>query len=84
MSRKATIWSAVLGCGAVIGAALWLASCQTQKRLVEVFDNGPVGGPAGSSEGFIWVGESDMPPPGKSWRPTDPAALTQEQKKRIR
>ena len=55
-----------------------------QRRLVEVFDNGPVGGPQGSSEGYIWVGKNDHPPPGKSWAPTDPNTLTAEQKKRIR
>lgn len=86
MSRKAMIWSAVVGCGVVLAAGLWLVSCQShsQRRLVEVFDNGPVGGPSGPSEGFIWVGKDDVPPPGKSYRPTDPATLTAEQKKRIR
>lgn len=60
-----------------------LAGC-SEKRLVEVFDNGPVGGPQGASEGYIWVGENDNPPPGKSWAPVDAATLTAEQKKRIR
>ena len=60
-----------------------LAAC-SEKRLVEVFDNGPVGGPQGASEGYIWVGEDDNPPPGKSWAPVDAATLTAEQKKRIR
>lgn len=84
LSRKTLTWSAAVGCGVVLAAAMWLASCQSQRRLVEVFDNGPVGGPSGPSEGFIWVGKDDMPPPGKSYRPTDPATLTPEQKKRIR
>lgn len=60
-----------------------LAGCG-ERRLVEVFDNGPVGGPQGASEGYVWVGEKDMPPPGKTWAPVDPNALTPEQKKRIR
>ncbi len=66
-----------------VAVALPLASCGN-KRLVEVFDNGPVGGPQGASEGYIWVGKNDNPPPGKSWAPTDPEKLTPEQKKRIR
>lgn len=53
-------------------------------RLVEVFDNGPVGGPRGASEGYIWVRRDDHPPPGKTWAPTDPESLTPEQKARIR
>lgn len=60
-----------------------LAAC-SQKRLVEVFDNGPAGGPQGPSEGYIWVGKYDNPPPGKSWAPVDETTLTPEQKKRIR
>lgn len=60
-----------------------LAGCG-ERRLVEVFDNGPVGGPQGASEGYVWVGEKEMPPPGKTWAPVDPDALTPEQKKRIR
>jgi len=54
------------------------------KRLVEVFDNGPVGGPRGASEGYLWVGTNASPPPGKTWAPTDPETLTPEQRKRIR
>lgn len=54
------------------------------RRLVEVFDNGPVGGPRGPSEGYMWIGSNDIPPPGKSWAPIDPDSLTAEQKKRIR
>lgn len=60
-----------------------LASCGN-KRLVEVFDNGPVGGPQGPSEGYIWVGKNDNPPPGKTWAPVDENTLTPQQKKRIR
>jgi hypothetical protein len=55
-----------------------------QRRLVEVFDNGPVGGSQGPSEGYIWVREDDLPAPGKTWAPVDPATLTADQKKRIR
>ncbi len=60
------------------------ASCRQNRRLVEVFDNGPVGGPAGASEGYIWVGSDDLPPPGKTWGPVDPEKLTPEQRTRIR
>lgn len=63
-------------------AIAFTASCS--RRLVEVFDNGPVGGQPGPSEGYIWVGQNDMPPCGKHWKPTDPATLTAEQRKRIR
>jgi len=66
-----------------LAVLLPLASCGN-KRLVEVFDNGPVGGPHGPSEGYIWVGKNDNPPPGKTWAPTDPKTLTDEQKARIR
>lgn len=60
------------------------AALSSRDRLVEVFDNGPVGGPRGASEGYIWVGKNDHPPPGKTWAPTDPESLTPEQKARIR
>lgn len=52
--------------------------------LVEQFDNGPVGGPPGASEGYIWVREGDEPSSGKGWKRTDPATLTPAQKQRIR
>ncbi|MBU6413366.1 MAG: hypothetical protein KGS45_07815 [Planctomycetes bacterium] len=84
LSLKTLMWSAAVGCGVALPATMWLASCQSQRQLVEVFDNGPVGGPSGPSEGFIWVGKGDRPPPGKSYRPTDPATLTPEQKNCIR
>ena len=41
-----------------------LARC-SEKRLVEVFDIEPVGGPQKASEGYIWVGECDVPQSGK-------------------
>ncbi len=74
---------------AAAGVALGtLYACNTDmlgpRRLVEVFDNGPVGGPRGPSEGYIWVGKNDTPPPGKTWALIDPDSLTPEQKKRIR
>lgn len=67
-------------------AALYACNGGTMgsRRLVEVFDNGPVGGPRGPSEGYIWVGRNANPPPGKTWAPTDPDTLTPEQRKRIR
>jgi hypothetical protein len=55
-----------------------------RSTLVEQFDNGPVGGPEGASEGYIWVREGDNPSPGKHWKRTDPDSLTPDQKKRIR
>ena len=84
-SRRGTV--VLLGIAVASVALGTLYACNGgfgQRRLVEVFDNGPVGGPRGSSEGYIWVGENDHPPPGKSWAPTDPETLTAEQKKRIR
>ncbi len=66
------------------GAVLALRGCHGGQRLVEVFDNGPVGGPPGPSEGYKWVGRDDLPPAGKGWKPVDPDTLTPEQHKRIR
>ena len=83
-TRTFLVWSGLVACCVLVGCGLLIASCQSQQRLVEVFDNGPVGGPAGASEGYIWVGKDDLPPPGKGWKPTDPATLSDEQKKRIR
>jgi hypothetical protein len=82
--RAVVVWSVLVGCMVVIGCGLLIASCQSQRRLVEVFDNGPVGGPSGPSEGYIWVGKDDLPPPGKSWKSTDPNTLTADQRQRIR
>jgi hypothetical protein len=77
-----------LGIGALTLALGTLYACNAawmgQQRLVEVFDNGPVSGPRGPSEGYIWVGENQNPPPGKSWAPVDPDSLTPEQQQRIR
>ncbi len=63
---------------------LAVQSCVGGRQLVEVFDNGPVGGPPGGSEGYRWVRKGDLPPAGKGWRITDPATLTPEQRARIR
>jgi len=68
----------------MIGLGVGVASCQSKSRLVEQFDNGPVGGPTGGSEGYIWVGKDDEPSPGKHWRDVDPKSLAPEQKARIR
>ena len=61
-----------------------LRGCHGGQRLVEVFDNGPVRGPSGPSEGYRWVGADEHPPAGKGWKPVDPATLTPEQRTRIR
>lgn len=61
-------------------------------RLVEVFDNGPVVRDAdgkftmirGPSEGYVWVGASESPPTGKSWREVNPDDLSPEDRARIR
>lgn len=78
----------LLGIAAASVALGTLYACNSgwlgQQRLVEVFDNGPVGGPRGPSEGYMWVGRNDNPPPGKTWAPIDPETLTAEQRKRIR
>ena len=55
-----------------------------RKELVEVFDIEPVGGPQKASEGYIWVGECDVPQSGKKYAPTDEKTPAEEQKKRIR
>jgi hypothetical protein len=68
---------------AAIGLGVGVVSCQSKSRLVEQFDNGPLGGPPGASEGYIWVGKDDHPSPGKNWRDVDPKTLTPEQKSRI-
>lgn len=67
-----------------ISVVALLAGCDSRRVLVEQFDNGPVGGPRGASEGYFWVSESDDPTLGKSWKRIDPATLTEEQRKRIR
>ena len=41
-----------------------LARC-SEKRLVEVFDIEPVGGPQKANEGYIWVDKSDPLSSGK-------------------
>ena len=80
---------------ALLAIAVVLVKCSRaggKQRLVEVFDNGPLvrepdgtthlqGGP---SEGFIWVGKDDRPPPGKNWRPVNYDELSAEQRQRIR
>lgn len=68
----------------VVAASFAAHGCMGgRKKLVEQFDNGPIGGPPGASEGYLWVSEDDNPTPGKNWKPTDPATLTPEQQKRI-
>lgn len=86
MTRLSKSKYIVLACAAigVLGSALAVRGCQSGQRLVEQFDNGPIGGPPGASEGYRWVGTSDHPSPGKSWKTVDPDALTPEQRQRIR
>ncbi len=84
MTTRARIVIATTTLCACVLVFLAARGCTAHRRLVEVFDNGPVGGPSGASEGYIWVGEGDLPPPGKSWKPTDPDTLTSEQRARIR
>ncbi len=80
---------------ALLAFAAVLVKCSQaggKQRLVEVFDNGPlVRGPdgkthfqGGPSEGYIWVREDDLPPPGKNWRPVNYDELSAEQRQRIR
>lgn len=68
----------------MIAAVMCLPGCQGGARLVEVFDNGPVGGPQGESQGYRWVGADDMPPEGHTWKPVDFETLTPEERARIR
>jgi hypothetical protein len=72
------------GAAVLLGLMVTVAWYRHSQRLVEVFDNGPLGGTPGPSEGMMWVGKHDLPPPGKSWKPIDPATLTDAQKQRIR
>lgn len=58
----------------VYGCGTWYH--QRQLVLVEQFDNGPVGGPEGGSEGLRWVRRGEMPTPGKNWKPVDPKTRT--------
>lgn len=74
--------SALLLAGVIVLVAV--RGCHGGRRLVEVFDNGPVGGPRGPSEGYRWVGKDDAPPPGKTWQPVDPSTLSNEERERIR
>lgn len=73
----------MLGVAVMLGAAL-MPGCRRDRQLVEQFDNGPPGGPAGASEGYYWVDPSDRPTPGKNWKPVDFKSLTPEERKRIR
>lgn len=82
--RRGLLLSLGIGVLAVTLSTLYACNGGGQRRLVEVFDNGPVGGPGGASEGYVWVGTNADPPPGKSWAPVDPDSLTAEQRKRIR
>lgn len=67
-----------------LAVTLLIRGCHSDPRLVEQFDNGPVGGPRGESEGYRWVGQHDEPTAGKTWKPVDPDTLTPDQRKRIR
>ena len=49
---------------AVMSVSVGVVACQRKSRLVEQFDNGPVGGPPGGSEGYMWVGKGDPVEPG--------------------
>lgn len=83
--RSLTIFLGIAIAGLALGGLLACKSARMgEHRLVEVFDNGPVGGPRGPSEGYIWIGENQNPPPGKTWAQVDPDTLTPEQRKRIR
>jgi hypothetical protein len=66
-----------------VGSFALLRGCHANQRLVEQFDNGPIRGKPGPSEGYFWVGPDDHPSAGKHWKPTDPATLTPEQRQRI-
>jgi hypothetical protein len=66
----------------VVAVALVLAGCGGNDwEVVEQFDNGPMGGPRGASEGFKKVHRGDLPTPGKNWKHVDPATLTPEQRR---
>lgn len=70
----------MLGVAGVL--VLVLGGCQ-QRVLVEVFDNGPHGGPKGGSMGYRWVEDPSRPTTGNSWVRVDPESLTAEQRKRV-
>lgn len=70
---------------AAIGMGIGVVSCQSKSRLVEVYNNGPVGGPGPSPAGYyLWVGKNELPTMGNGWRDVDPKTLTPEQRSRIR
>lgn len=78
-------WVAGLFAVLSVGGLVSLYACQANRqRLVEVFDNGPIGGPPGESEGYIWVGANEEPTEGKNWKTVDEKSLTDEQRRRIR
>lgn len=72
----------------VVCVGLTLAGCTGCSgggRLVEVYNNGPVGGPGPTPAGYyLWVGEDELPTMGQGWKAVDHATLTPEQKARIR
>ncbi len=84
-SNQRAPWLVIVSSLVVIVGMLTLYACHANsKRLVEVFDNGPIGGPRGGSEGYIWVGVNEEPPPGKGWMTVDESTLSDEDRQRIR
>ncbi len=83
MARRG-LWRAGWIAASVCAALATLAACDRGRRLVEVYDNGPVGAQPTSNGYYIWVGKDDLPPPGNSWKPVDYDALTPEQRSKIR
>ena len=69
----------------VVGAVLVLGGCSggSDWIVVEQFDNGPVGGPPGASEGLRKVRKGDHPTAGKNWKQVDPASLTPEERREL-
>lgn len=78
------VWLLAGACLIVAAALLLLRGCHPGKQLIEVFDNGPAGGPRGPSQGYKWVDRDALPPPGQGWKPVDYSTLSAEQRKRIR
>lgn len=74
---------AVAGVGLAVGVGVGVGGCARGTRLVEVFDNGPAGGPPGGSMGYRWVGVDEKPTAGNGWKTVDYNTLTPEQRKRI-
>ena len=71
-------------CVLLAASPLAAIGCDGDRRLVEVYDNGPVGGQAVSNGYYMWVGEDDLPPPGNTWKPVDYGSLTPAERAKIR